>query len=127
MKILIVDSSKIYREKLIRYLELEKYFENVLEAGTEKKAEGIIQKGIIEVLLFDIQLPDNSGLDLIPFSNRQLNRPLLILCSNYCLPQYKKTYESLSVHHFFDKSSELGKLKLFIRELVEERNVFTKN
>ena len=44
MKILIADGSKILREKLIRYLKLENYFDDVLEANTVKEAKLIMQK-----------------------------------------------------------------------------------
>ena len=121
MKILIADGSKILREKLIRYLKLENYFDDVLEANTVKEAKLIMQKQRIDVVLFDIQLPDKSGLELVSLGNRLFHKPLMIVCSNYTLPQYKNTYENLAVHYFFDKSSELVQLKTFIRELVKEQ------
>ncbi len=121
MKILIADGSKILREKLIRYLKLENYFDDVLEANTVKEAKLIMQKQRIDVVLFDIQLPDKSGLELVSLGNRLFYKPLMIVCSNYVLPQYKNTYENLAVHYFFDKSSELVQLKTFIKELVKEQ------
>ena len=121
MKILIADGSKILREKLIRYLKLENYFDDVLEANTVKEAKLIMQKQRIDVVLFDIQLPDKSGLELVSLGNRLFHKPLMIVCSNYALPQYKNTYENLAVHYFFDKSSELVQLNTFIRELVKEQ------
>lgn len=121
MKILIVDGSKIMREKLIRFLELQNIFHKVFEAGTVEEAKNIMQKEQIDILLFDIQLNDSSGLDLVPFSRRFLHKPLLILCSNYKLPQYLSTYERLDINYFFDKSSELMKLKSLIKTFNNSR------
>ncbi len=118
MKILIVDGSKIMREKLVRFLELQNNFDYVFEAGTVKEAKNIMEEKEIDVLLFDIQLNDSSGLDLVPFSRKFLHKPLLILCSNYKMPQYLSTYERLAINYFFDKYSELADLKSFIKTLA---------
>ena len=125
MKILIVEGSKIVRENLIRYLALGNLFEEVLEAGTVKEAKKVMQKNIIDVILFDIQLSDASGLELMPLSRKMPRRPIMILCSNYKLPQYINIYENMSVNYFFDKSSELAELKSFMKKLVMDRKNLT--
>lgn len=125
MIILIADSSEKVREKLIRYLELEKKFDIVFEASTVEEAEKILQNIKIEVVLLDIQLSGPSGLELVNFCNRQYYRPTVIVCTNYGLPQYKKVYEKLSINHYFDKSSELLELKRFIKKMaIDNKNNF---
>ena len=118
MKILIVDGSKSVRENLIRYLELENKFEEVFEAETVKEAKKQMKKNTIDVVLFDIQLPGTSGLELLTLSRKMHRKPIMILCSNYKFPQYMSIYENMSVNYFFDKSSELAELKSFIKKLV---------
>ncbi len=121
MKILIVEGSKIVRENLIRYLALENLFEEVLEAETVKEAKMVMQINIIDVILLEIQLPDASGLELMLQIEKMPQQPIMILCSNYKLPQYINIYENMSVNHFFNKSSELTELKLFVKKLVMDR------
>ena len=123
MKILIVEGSKIVRENLIRYLALENLFEEVevLEAETVKEAKMVMQINIIDVILLEIQLPDASGLELMLQIRKMPQQPIMILCSNYKLPQYINIYENMSINHFFNKSSELTELKLFIKKLVMDR------
>ena len=118
---MVVDGSKIMREKMIRYLELANIFEAVLEAGSVKESKRILRKEKIDVLLFDIQLPGISGIDLVPFSRNLLHKPVLILCSNYKLPQYLSIYEKLSINYFFDKSEELPELKMCIKKIAREK------
>ncbi len=120
MVILIVDGSERVRETLVKYLELEKKFDLVFEASTVEEAEKILQNIKIEVVLLDIQLSDQSGLELVNYCNRQQHKPTVILCSNYGMPQYKSVYEKLSVNHFFDKSSELHELKKFIKKIIAD-------
>lgn len=118
MKILIVNGSKPVRKKFIRYLELESQFNKVFETDTVVEAKMIMQKEIVDVILFDIQLPGNSGLELVPFSRNQFPKPALILCTNYILPQYLSIYQKMLIDYCFDKSTGLAELKLFIKKLV---------
>ncbi|MCL4547717.1 MAG: response regulator [Bacteroidetes bacterium] len=120
MNILVVDESKTVREALIRYLEIEKYFDIVFEVDTVEEAKRIVRSIKIEVVLLDIQLHDQSGLDLVTYCNNSYHKPIVILCSNYGMPQYKNVYEKLSINHFFDKSSEQSELKRFIKKLAAD-------
>lgn len=122
VKILMVDSSEMIRGKLKRYLELEKQFDKIYEAEFFMEAKKIIENENIDIILFDIQLLDDSGLEIVPFSRSIFPNPVLILFTNYKLPQYVNIYQQMSIHHCFDKSSDLAKLKLFIKNLVHEFN-----
>jgi len=116
MRILIVDGSERVRRALIRFLDLEKIFDAVFEAGTVEEAKRIMQSIKVEVVILDIQLSDQSGLDLVTFCDSQYHKPMLIVCSNYGMQQYKNIYEKLSIKYFFDKSSDLMKLKKFFKK-----------
>jgi DNA-binding NarL/FixJ family response regulator len=124
MIILIVDGSDSVRETLIRYLGLEKIFNLVFEASTVKEAKRIMNSIKIDIVLLDIQLPDQSGLAFVNYCNRQTYKPLVIVCSNYGLPQYKSVYEKLAIDQFFDKSSELPALKKYINKLVKDKKKY---
>lgn len=121
MKILVVDGSKKFSENLIRYLGLENDFDEVFEADSVEDALKIIKSNPIDVIIFDIQLKGDSGLDIIPVSRRMPCRPVLIVCSNYWYPQYKSIYENMNVNYFFDKSSQLAELKAFLKKVVMDR------
>ena len=109
------------REKMIRYLELNKNFDSVFEANTVRKSKAIINIVKVDVVLLDIQLPDASGLDLVQYCQKLPNKPITILCSNYGLPQYLNTYNNLSVDYYFDKSAELSELKTLVKSLGKQR------
>lgn len=121
MNILIVDGANDIRLKLIKYLQLEKTFDYVFETQTAKEAERIMGTIKIDVILFDIQLPDKSGLDLMLLKGKLFYKPMMIVCSNYGWPQYLKAYDSLLVDYFFDKSTQLVELKSFIKNLVYKK------
>ena len=121
MKILVVDGSKKFSENLIRYLGLENDFDEVFEADAVEEALRIIKANSLDVIIFDIQLKGESGLDIVPVSRRMPWRPVLIVCSNYWYPQYKSIYENMDVNYFFDKSSQLAELKTFIKKIIMDR------
>ena len=118
MNILVVDESKTVREAMIRYFEIEKYFDIVFEVDTVEEAKRIVRSIKIEVVLLDIQLHDQSGLELVNYCNNSYHKPTVILCSNYGMPHYKNVYEKLSINHFLDKSYEHSELKRFIKKLA---------
>lgn len=120
MKILIVDGSTLVREKLIKYLNLENLFDEVLRAETVREAKYLLQTKNIDVILLDIQLQNESGLELVDFSKKLFHAPIMIICSNYRFPQYRNVYLKKSVSYFFDKSSELVELKKFISQLAAD-------
>ncbi len=121
MKILVVDGSKKFSENLIRYLGLENDFDEVFEADAVEEALRIIKSQSLDIIIFDIQLKGESGLDIVPVSRRMPWRPVLIVCSNYWYPQYKSIYENMDVNYFFDKSSQLAELKTFIKKIIMDR------
>ena len=118
MKMMIFDSSRLVSEKLRRYLELDNYFDEVFETDLINEAKTILQKEHVDVILFDIQLTENSGLELVPISRSLSYKPVLILFTNYKLPQYLNIYKQLSIDYCFDKSSELAELKLLIKKIA---------
>lgn len=118
MTILIVDGYKIMRETMIRYLELKRLFSRVFEANTVRGAEMILEKENIDIMLLDIQLPDNSGIDLLAYCNKMKKKPIVILCSHYWMNQYRNVYNNLSVDYFFDKYYQFEELKQLIKNIA---------
>ncbi len=66
IRIFIVDDHAIFRESLIAVLNLQKDFEIVGQAGTVSEARSLIGKSKPNILLLDLRLPGQSGLDLLP-------------------------------------------------------------
>ena len=74
--ILIVEDSRIYREQLRRYLDLDdRYSYKILE--TETGAEGLKQYRLVQpdAILLDYVLPDMNGLEFLQILQKQIKRP----------------------------------------------------
>lgn len=64
-KIILVDDHAAVRAGYRRYLELEEEFKVVGEASNAEQAQQIIQTEDCDVIVLDISMPGQSGLDLI--------------------------------------------------------------
>jgi PAS domain S-box-containing protein len=74
--ILIVEDSRIYREQLRHYLDLDdRYSYQILE--TETGAEGLRQYRLAQpdAILLDYVLPDMNGLEFLQILQKQIKRP----------------------------------------------------
>jgi DNA-binding NarL/FixJ family response regulator len=123
MNILLVEQSRYIRDNLITYLELNIIFDTVLSADNVKETLDIMSSTIMDIVLFDLQLPDRNGFDIVTFANDLPKRPLLIMVSDFTQSKYKKSYEQLGIDYFFDKSRDLEKLKRFLSELTGHNRI----
>ncbi len=122
MRILVTDNSERVRKTLIKYLDLEIYFDAVFESQTVDEAKRIMQNIKIEVVLLNLQLEDQSTLELMNFSQSQAHKPLVILCSTYGTPIGGGIKEKFMARRLYDESSALLELKKFIRSFVKNEN-----
>lgn len=70
MKLLIVDDEYFARQGIINGVNWEVLdYEEILQAGSFAQAVELLEKEKIEVLLCDIEMPDENGLELISWVN----------------------------------------------------------
>ena len=65
VRIFVVDDHTIFRESVIAVLGLQEDFEVVGQAGTIPEAKPLIPNSNLDVLLLDVELAQQSGLDLL--------------------------------------------------------------
>jgi DNA-binding NarL/FixJ family response regulator len=65
IRICVVDDQVIFRESVVALLNLQKDFQVVGQAGTVAEARPLFPKCKPDILLLDIRLPAQSGLDLL--------------------------------------------------------------
>lgn len=111
MRILVLDDDPLTVEYLSRALESEGHF--VICAATVAEARSSLQKGEVEILLTDLDLPDGSGDELMPLV-RELKMRSIILSgySDSFLPSPERPVDRILV-----KPVDLEVLFATIREL----------
>ena len=74
-----------------------------------------------DVLILDIDLPGESGMDLLQYGNIQRQSLLIVMLTNYDHPKLRERCAELGANFYFHKPTEIEKTMDVCRELVARR------
>jgi DNA-binding NarL/FixJ family response regulator len=115
MNVFIVEDSASIRERLAALLGDIEGVTVVGQAETPGEAlEGILRTRPDSVVL-DLHLLGGSGLDVLRQARSQAPATVFIVLTNYPNAQYRRICMEAGAAYFFDKSSEIAK----VREVIE--------
>jgi DNA-binding NarL/FixJ family response regulator len=120
MKVLVVDDSKIIRDRLVNLLSGIKGVETVAQAENAKIAMSTYRTIRPEVLILDIRMRGVNGIELLKQIKNEQHASKVIMLTNFPYPQYKKKCIEVGADYFLDKSSEFDQVGEIIRNLVEQ-------
>ena len=120
LRVFLVEDSPTVREQIVENLS---DIPGVLFAGfsdTEGGAFGQLSQEAFDVVIFDIELKQGNGISLLRSlaSSPQLPENLKIIFSNNVSRGYRRVGEQYGVRYFFDKTSELSKLRELLQRLT---------
>jgi DNA-binding NarL/FixJ family response regulator len=119
--VFIVEDSESVRERLARMLGDMEGVNVVGEAETPGEAlEGILRTRPDSVLL-DLHLLGGSGLDVLRRAHPQTPGTVFIVLTNHPDAQYRRACMAAGADYFFDKSSEIAKVREVIAGLGATR------
>ena len=124
MKILIVDDSKILRERLTRVIAEIKGMEIVGEAETQLQTLKLIVKLRPDVVILDIRLKTGSGIKVLENIAKRSLKTEVIVCTNYGYPQYRRRCQELGVKYFLEKATEFEKIPRVLRKIMKGKQVY---
>jgi len=117
-KILFVDDDKNMRLLYEKVFSKEGY--GVILAASSEEALDIIAKGEkIDLIVLDIKMKGQSGLELLENLAKEKNKIPVILCTAYS--SYQDDYASWFADSYVVKSPDLSELKKEIRRLLEKK------
>ncbi|UCF30653.1 MAG: response regulator [bacterium] len=115
-RILVVDDDRGIRD--LYRLELESEGYEVLEAGDRAGALGTLKKSNVNLVVLDIRLEGESGLELLhTISNDYPKVPVIISSAYAC---YKSDFSSWLAEGYVVKSTDIDDLKSEISRVLEE-------
>lgn len=121
--ILIVDDEKSIRETLKEILEYEKY--QISEAGDGEAGLAILEKGGIDVVLCDIQMPKMDGIELLEKSNENGIEAQFIMISAHGTIETAVDATKKGAYDFIQKPPDLNRLLLTVRNALDKSNLQT--
>ncbi len=118
MRLFIVDDSSLICERIRAVVSDIKGFEIVGEAVEQSEAIQSINKTNPDVVILDIRLPKGNGIEVLRELKNKDHAPVVIVLTNYPYPQYRTKCNAIGADYFFDKSTEFGRIKEVLRQLI---------
>jgi DNA-binding response OmpR family regulator len=113
-RLLVVDDERDIRHLYAAELEDEGY--QVETAGTGTEAAQLLQDHDFDLIILDIQLKGESGLQILQKIVQEKERLPVILCTAFSC--YKEDFSSWLADAYVVKSSDLTELKTEVRRLL---------
>lgn len=118
MKVLIADDSAIVRARLRTLLSELGGIDLIGEATDGPEAERLLRETRPDVAIFDIRMPNGSGIDLVRTAKELKDVPVVIILTNYTSPQYRTACLQAGADFFFDKSTEFMAVADVLQDLI---------
>jgi DNA-binding NarL/FixJ family response regulator len=106
VKVLIVDDSLIFRERLVALMADLRNVAIVGQAEDGFQAQALFRQHRPDAVVLDIQLPGIGGMDLLVQFKREHPACVVIVLTTYAFKEFRDRCAVLGADHFFDKSVE---------------------
>jgi len=117
---LLVEDSPILVERLREMLGNVEGVELTDVVDTEIAALRAIWNSAVDVILLDLRLREGDGFGVLRTIAGRMPRPIVVVISNYSLPEYRRTAHALGAQHFLDKAHEMEGLPAILTEIKRQ-------
>jgi len=121
-KILIVDDDKESRDLLSEVLEANGYAVSAVGDGVAAR-ETLAQDGAIRIIIADIRMPKESGLQLLRHLRQQKSQQDIILMSSFISRAEEKLARELGAQALVEKPFRISELLQVVGELAAKKMI----
>jgi DNA-binding NarL/FixJ family response regulator len=125
MKILVVDDHVILRKGLIQILLQEYPDANVVEAGNSGEAYREMKKQVWDLILLDISMPGQSGIDILKQIRAEENKVPVLMLSMHPESQYAVRALKVGASGFLNKQSATEELINAVKKVLAGKKYIT--
>jgi len=118
-RVLIVEDSKVLVERLKETLASLDNVEVIGAVDEEMAAVEAIRSGNVDAIVLDLQLRTGTGFGVV--QRLGMERPTIIVFTNYVLPEYKRRAKDLGIQYFLNKSADYERLPQLLQELEQQK------
>jgi DNA-binding response OmpR family regulator len=119
--ILVVDDEEEIRELLKDFLEIKGF--NVRIESDGLKALELIEKEVPDIIIMDLLLPGEHGINLIRTVKEKYFIPIIIISGIYNKEEVEQLMEEYFVEDFMRKPLDLEELAKKINKILDEKAV----
>lgn len=120
MNILVVDDSRIVRDRLVSLLDTMEGVDVVEQAADERSAILTNINLKPNVIILDIRMGETNGIQLLKKLKDTSPDRKIIMLTNFPYPQYRKKCLEEGADYFLDKSTEFDEVPRIIKEMVKK-------
>ncbi len=102
---MLVEDNLLFRESLRDSLRLQFPSMEIVEAGNGQEAFERIDSFSPNLIFMDIRLPGQNGLELTKRIKELYPNVIVIILTNYDLPEYREAAARFNADHFLSKDS----------------------
>jgi DNA-binding NarL/FixJ family response regulator len=108
--ILLVEDSRVLAERLKELIDEVPGVRLLATVEGESEAIDTMARADVDVIILDLQLRQGTGFGVLRKLASRATRPVVIVYTNYDLPEYRHAAELLGANHFLDKSRDYESL-----------------
>ncbi len=118
-KAMLVEDNVIFRETLRDSLHLRFPSIEITEAGSGEEALKKIGSPPPNVIFMDIRLPGENGLEVTEKIKKAYPDTMIIILTNYDLPEYREAAARFKADYFFSKDSmTIGEVITLVKPML---------
>lgn len=102
---LIIEDSALFRRSLSELLVRHFPFMRIDEAKDGNQAKEMLKDRCPDLIFMDIKLPGENGLELTKAIKQHHKKPIVIMVTNYDLPEYREAAYRYGATHFVAKGT----------------------
>ena len=121
LRVLVVEDSKRVTERLRELLDEIPSVQTVEAVESELEAVSLVSRAMPDVIILDLHLREGTGFGVLRSIYTARPRPIVVVLTNFALPQYRTQAEALGVEYFLDKSREYDRLPEILSDIATAR------
>ncbi len=118
MKVLIVDDEKNIRE--ILSIILSEFGFDIEEAGTFEEAKNLIENNYYDFALFDLKLPDGTGIDLLRLIKEKNPKAEVVMMTAFASSDTAVEAIKIGAYDYISKPFDLNEVRLIVRNVKDK-------
>ncbi|MFT3906372.1 MAG: response regulator [Steroidobacteraceae bacterium] len=121
LRVLLVEDSRILSDRVMELITELPGVDAIGIATTESEAVETIVRQQPDAVLLDLRLREGTGFGVMRRLKALNQRPVVVVMTNYNLPQYRREAEALGVKYFVDKTQDFEQIPVILQGLLRGR------
>jgi DNA-binding NarL/FixJ family response regulator len=120
LKVLLVEDSPLLAERLREIIDHQQGIELLETVDNEITAIQVSKDAAPDALILDLHLKQGTGFGVLRSIRNDAHKPVVVVLTNYALPQYQREAKLLGARYFLDKAREFERIPEVLNEIARE-------